>query len=605
MLSMKRSTSASRSPVSLPPLPPGAAPRAFRRFPLHGRRALHVRLAAALAAAFAALVLLVSGGGLDAAAPEPASSDSAMVVTPHAVATRAGLTMLRAGGNAVDAAAAAAFALGVAQPQSMGIGGGLFLLWQPADGPALAIDARETAPAASTTDMYLAEGLPERASSLGGLAVGTPGMVAGLELAVQRYGTRSFKKVLAPAVRAATEGVRVGPYLARAVERVRAPEYAARLARFPETARIHLAPGTRPQTLKRQPELARTLRTLARRGARAFYEGDMARAIAATVQQHGGILTVQDLADYEPLLREPLRSTWRGMEIVSFPPPSSGGVTLVQVLKLLEGFELGAMGAGSSEAVHTIAEAMKPAFADRALHLGDPGFARIPTERLLDKAYLDSLRSRIGKRAAEVKGAGFAVDDGGTAHISVVDAAGNAVALTATINGNFGSFVTVPGYGILLNNEMDDFVTDPDGANIYGLPGRRDSANLVEPGKRPLSSMAPTIVREAGEVRFVIGGNGGPRIITSVLLSLLGHFVWDMNVSEAIAAPRFHHQWRPDQLRLEKEHPVDVVNALRARGHALEVIDGIGAAVHAIARDREGRLTGAADPRRDGLAEGF
>lgn len=596
IVGMKQITPAFMSSLSLPPSSFGAALRRARLF----------------VAALAALALLLGGGGaLFAAAPEPASGESAMVVTPHAAATRAGLEMLRAGGNAVDAAAAAAFALGVAQPQSMGIGGGLFLLFTPADGPPVAIDARETAPAASTSDMYLAEGLPERASSLGGLSVGTPGMVAGLELAVQRYGALSFKKVLAPAVRAAAEGVRVGPYLSRAVQRARAPEHAARLARFPETTRIHLAPDTRAETLRRQPELARTMRIIARRGARAFYEGKMAQAIAEAAQRHGGILTVQDLADYQPVLRKPLRSTWRGMEIVSFPPPSSGGVTLVQILNLLEGFELGAMGAGSSEALHTIVEAMKPAFADRALHLGDPDFSSIPTEKLLDKGYADMLRSRIGKRAAEVRGAGFAVDDGGTAHISVVDAAGNAVALNATINGNFGSFVTVPGYGILLNNEMDDFVSDPDGANIYGLPGRRDSANLVEPGKRPLSSMAPTVVRDAGEggaagaVRFVIGGNGGPRIITSVLLSLLNHFVWGMDVSEAVSAPRFHHQWRPDRVVLEKEHPVDVRDALRARGHELQVVDGIGGAVHAIARDEDGRLTGAPDPRRDGLAEGL
>ena len=343
--------------------------------------------------------------------------------------------------------------------------------------------------------------------------------------------------------------------------------------RFPATFAIQLPEGAGEATVKKQPGLARTLRRIARDGPRAFYEGEIAEAMVAEVARNGGILTLEDLAGYRPVVREPLRVRWKEREILAFPPPSSGGVTLVEILNVLEGFDLAGMGAGSSTAIHHVSEAMKLAFVDRAVHLGDPDFAEIPVKALLDKAYAATLRGRIGERALHVESPGFAVDDRGTAHLSVVDAAGNAVAITGTINGSFGSFVTVPGWGILMNNEMDDFVTDPDGSNLYGLAGRHDSANRVAPGKRPLSSMAPTIVLEDGAVRFVAGSNGGPRIITSVLLTLLHHFEWGMDVAEAVSYPRFHHQWRPDRIFLEGEHPADVEAALVARGHEVKRLD--------------------------------
>ena len=537
-----------------------------------------------------------------AASPEPATSTRAMVVSPHALATRAGLAMLRAGGNAVDAAVATAFVLGVAQPQSTGIGGGAFLLLHTADGGAFAIDARETAPAAAHAEMYLAENLPPRPSVHGGLAVGTPGFVAGLALALERHGTLPLARVLAPAIRAAREGVPLGGYQARRMRRVTR----AFLARFPETQRVYFAQGLGARDVRRMPELARTLRALARRGPRAFYEGDIARAIVATARAHGGVLSMEDLANYKPRVREPLRGRYREFDVLSFPPPSSGGVTLLEILNVLDGFDLRALGAGSSASIHTISEAMKLAFADRALHLGDPDFHAVPTAALLAPEYTAKLRARIGERAAQVEGSGYAVPDGGTAHLSVVDAAGNVVALTSTINSSFGSFVTVPKWGILLNNEMDDFVADPDGENLFGLPGLRESANLVAPGKRPLSSMAPTIVLQDGRVRFVAGSSGGPRIITSVLLTLLNYFEWDMDVLEAVSAPRFHHQWRPDRLLIEGAHPRDVEEALRARGHTVERTDEIITGVEVIVRDpKTGELQGAPDPRRDGLAEGL
>ncbi|MDD9853682.1 MAG: gamma-glutamyltransferase [Deltaproteobacteria bacterium] len=580
------------------------ARRAARHMAARAARAARpapARRAAALC--LAALPLWGCAPGNDARPSEPAQGTRAMVVTPHPEATRAGLAMLEAGGQAVDAAIAAAFALGVVQPQSMGIGGGCFLLVRLADGRAFALDARETAPAASTPDMF-APPAPRDASRRGGLAIGTPGLVAGLAQAQRDWGALPLDALLAPAIRLAEEGVPLGPYQWGIIRRIRTPEL---LERFPEASRIQFPPTAQgPDWVKRQPELARTLRAIAKDGPRAFYQGAAAAGMARTAQQHGGVLSQADLAAYRPVLREPLRGQWRGLQLLTFPPPSSGGVTLLEILNVVEDFDLHGDGAGSARTIHRLAEAMKLAFADRAVHLGDPDFAEIPAAQLISKKYAAQLRARIGERAALVEGPGFAAEDGGTAHLSVVDSAGNAVALTGTINGPFGSMVSVPGWGILLNNEMDDFVTDPEGANLYGLAGRRDSANLVAPGKRPLSSMAPTIVLENGAVRFVAGSNGGPRIITATLQSFLNHFAFQMDVLQAVSAPRFHHQWRPDRILLEAAHPAAVAADLRRRGHKVKLTPRIPTGVQAITRDPQtGRLHGAPDPRRDGLAEGL
>ena len=549
-----------------------------------------------------------------AVAPPPTTSTRALVVSPHPAVSEAGVEVLRAGGNVVDAAVAAAFALAVAQPQSTGIGGGGFLLIRLADGRAFAIDARETAPAAATPDLYLRPGVPDAAALVGGLAVGTPGLVAGLALAQERFGSRPLAEVMAPAIRLAAEGYVIGPYQAGFIEALRAR---APLARFPETARIHFPPGPVGATTRLvQPDLARTLRAIAARGPRAFYEGAVAEALAKAVQEAGGILTVEDLARYRPVLREPLAGRFRGFEVLAFPPPSSGGVTLLETLNILEGFELARLGAGSSAAIHRITEALKLAFADRAVHLGDPDFAALPVSQLLDPAYAARLRARINpprwRRAPwtwgrsevviHVAGPGFPPAGTGTAHLSVADAAGNAVAITETINTPYGSWVTASGTGVLLNNEMDDFATRPGRPNAFGLVAVA-GANGVEPGKRPLSSMAPVIVLEGGRLRFVAGSNGGPRIITSTLLALLNHLEFGMDVADAVSAPRFHHQWLPDELLLESGTPADVVEALRARGHAVRVVDDLGGGVEAIALDPEtGALSGAPDPRRDGAA---
>jgi gamma-glutamyltranspeptidase / glutathione hydrolase len=568
-----------------------------------------------MARALAALLLALLAAAAHAAAPLPVASERALVVSPHPAVTEAGVEILREGGNVIDAAIAASFALAVAQPQSTGIGGGGFLLIRLADGRAFAIDARETAPAAAAPDLYTRPGVPEDASLAGGLAVATPGLVAGLALAQQAHGTLPLARVLAPAIRLAEEGYEIGPYQARFVQEMWKRSVATRYA---ELARIHLPANANARTRLVQTDLARTLRAIAAEGPRAFYEGPVAEAIAKAVAEHGGVLTAGDLARYRPAVRQPLAGRFRGFEVLAFPPPSSGGVTLLQILNILEGFELAQLGANSSAAIHRIAEAMKLAFADRAVHLGDPDFAELPLARLLDPAYAAALRARMnppfwkrapwtwghGERAIRVDGPGFPPADAGTAHLSVADAAGNAVAITQTINTPYGSLVLVPGTGILLNNEMDDFATRPGRPNAFGLVALA-GANGVAPGKRPLSSMAPLIVLENGRLRFVAGSNGGPRIITTTLLSLLNHLEFGMDVSEAVAAARFHHQWRPDELWLEAGIPADVVRALEARGHTVKSAADLGGGVEAIAFDpATGALSGGVDPRRDGAAQG-
>jgi gamma-glutamyltranspeptidase/glutathione hydrolase len=586
--------------------------RVLRRRPALARIALAALGLALLSPGFAAVS--------QAASRAPAYARGGMVVASQADATRAGVEMLASGGNAVDAAVATAFALGVTQPYSTGIGGGGFVLLRLADGRIAAIDARETAPAAAQRDMYLRPGVPEDASLAGPLAVATPGLVAGLALALERYGSKPLAEVLAPAIRLAEQGFAIGPVHAGVLERVRGYGLAGR---FPETARIQLPPpGTRAEPGWRlvQRDLARTLRLLAREGPDAFYRGAIAGAIAEEMARSGGLVTREDLAAYRPKLREPVRGDYRGYQILSFPPPSSGGAILVEILNILEGFDdLGARGAGSSASLHRIAEAMKLAFADRAAYFGDPDFVEVPVAQLTAKAYAAGLRARINparwrrapwtwgrsEAAIRVRGAGLPLDDSGTAHFSVTDAEGNAVAVTETINTAFGSGITVPGTGIVLNNEMDDFAKAPNRPNVYGLVDTR-GANAIAPGKRPLSSMTPTILLREGRPFMVTGSPGGPRIITTVLLSILNVIDYGMDVQGAVSAPRFHHQWVPDRLFVERAIPEDVVRGLRRRGHAVEVSQRDWSSAQVIAIDPEsGWQMGGTDPRSDGLALGF
>jgi len=542
-----------------------------------------------------------------------------MVVSSHVEAARAGHAMLARGGNAVDAAVAASFAVGVAQPFSTGLGGGAFILIRSAAGEVVAIDARETAPAAATRDMYVQPGLPERPSLFGPLAVGTPGFVAGMALALERWGTLSLAEVLQPAIAIAREGFPVGPYHVRMLERMRP---LLESGAFPETARIQLpAAGASLERCWRlvQPDLAATLETIALQGPKAFYEGDIARRIVAEMQLRGGLLSAEDLAGYEPKLREPVRGRYRGLDIYSFPPPSSGGVVLIEILNIVEGFDLAGYGAGSAAADHRVAEAMKLAFADRAAYMGDPDFVDIPVARLVSKEYAAKQRARInpprsrrapwswgrGEAAIRVEGPGLPANDSGTAHLSVSDAAGNAVAITSTINTPFGSGITVAGTGIVLNNEMDDFSVAPDTPNAYGLVDTR-GANAVAPLKRPLSSMTPTIVTKEGRPFMVTGSPGGPRIISTTLQTILNVVDYGMDVQAAVSAPRFHHQWVPDKLFVESDMPADVVKGLRERGHEVDDARRHWSSAQSIVIDpASGRHLGGSDPRSDGMAIGY
>ena len=528
-----------------------------------------------------------------------------MVVSTHHAAARAGAEILRKGGNAIDAAVATAFAVGVAQPFSAGVGGGMFALVRLEDGEILALDARETAPAAATATMYTEPGVAERASVHGPLAVAVPSFVPGMIQLLEKHGTMPLATVLAPAIELAESGVEIGLYHTRIVGfmRSRLPE-----DRFPETWRIQFAPFD-PKNMQGmrlvQKDLAESLRLLARRGESVFRDGVVGKAMVAEVQRRGGLLTLEDLRDYQPRWRKPVMGEYRGLRVASFPPPSSGGAVLVEALNILEGFDLAGLRRGSAPAIHLVSEAMKLAFADRAAYMGDSDFVEVPIDRLVSKGYAKTQRARINpKTAALIEGPGAIPEDAGTTHLSVTDSAGRAVALTMTINTPFGSGITVPGTGVLLNNEMDDFAIAVGTPNSYGLVDTR-GANLVAPGKRPLSSMTPTIIDRDGQLFMVTGSPGGPRIISTTLLTVLNVVDWQLDPQAAAAAPRFHHQWDPNRLRVEPEMADEVVEALEARGHEVERSSRNWSAAEVIVVDpATGHHLGGSDPRTDGAAVG-
>ncbi len=571
--------------------------------------------------ALALLAFATFAAPIRAAAPSPAYGTRGMVVASEIEAARAGRAMFERGGNAVDAAIATAFALAVTQPFSAGFGGGAFLLIRTGLGEVLAIDARETAPAAATRDMYRQPGVPEGASLSGPLAVATPGFIAGCALALERWGTFGLSDVLAPAIELAENGFAIGPYHAHMIEAMRERGLAKR---FPETARIQFPPeGTpaRPGWRLVQRDLAATLRRVASEGPGVLTHGEIADALATAVRSRGGILTRDDIAAYQPVIRDPVVGSYRGYAVYTFPPPSSGGLALIEALNVLEGFQLAPLGAGSSESIHRIAEVMKLSFADTLAFVGDPDFVSVPASRLIAKPYAAQLRKRLrpirlpwwqrapwnwfeGERPIRVEGPGLPARDAGTTHLSAIDAAGNAVALTMTINTPYGSGITAEHTGILLNNEMDDFAIAPDQPNTYGLVDKR-GANAIAPRKRPRSSMTPTIVEKGGQLFMVTGSPGGPRIISTTLLSMLNVIDYGMDASAAVSAPRFHHQWVPDVLYLEPETALDVVDALRARGHTVEVEQRDWSAAEAIVVDPSGAFWGGSDPRRDGMAAGY
>ncbi|MBI5773680.1 MAG: gamma-glutamyltransferase [Verrucomicrobia bacterium] len=530
-----------------------------------------------------------------------------IVASVHPLATQAGVNAMKNGGNAIDAAVATALTLGVVDGHNSGLGGGCFMLIRRANGEFIALDGREMAPAAATRDMYLRNGKGEtELSQTGALASGVPGALAVYEQAVKQYGRKKLSDLLLPAAKIAEGGFPIDAAYARKLKAT-----AEKLRQFESPRAIFFKPGgsllAEGETLK-QADLARSYRSIAENGSDWFYRGAFAKSIAAWMKSHGGIMTEADFRNYVVKRREPLVTEYRGCKLVGFPPPSSGGVHVAQILNILENFNLKSLTA-AGERHHVIAEAMKLAFADRAFWLGDPDFVNVP-RGLADKGYSRDLAVRIKlDRAIEVPAHGTPPDsdrrffEKHTTHFSTADAEGNWVACTATINTSFGSKVIVPGTGILLNNEMDDFSVEPGVPNAFKLVGAE--ANAVAPGKRPLSSMSPTIVLKDGQPILSLGAAGGPTIISQTVLNLIGVLDLGLPLNEALAAPRIHQQWRPDELRVEKSLPADVRAALKKRGHKLDEQENIGAS-NAVGRSADGKgFVGASEPRAGGQAAGF
>ena len=520
-----------------------------------------------------------------AASMQPVRAPHAMVVSVQALASQAGIDILKQGGNAVDAAVATGFALAVVHPQAGNLGGGGFMLFRSAKGDTHFIDFREKAPSKATARMYLDEHgnvIPD-ASLVGYRAIAVPGSVAGLAYAQKKYGRLSLQQVIAPAIRLARDGFSLN--WAEAEEL-----HDDGLGRFPESRRIFQRNGNYFQAgeILRQPELANTLDKIGR-DPEDFYRGEMAHQIAAAIQTGGGLITTQDLAGYEVKERTPVRGTYRGYEIISAPPPSSGGIALVEALNILEGYNLARLGDHSAESVHMIAEAFRRVFFDRAEFLGDPDFAKIPVAQLVDKHYGEAWRASLNPQRASVSASlrrpaefnqleRYAAknpqptalpEPEHTTHYSVVDSEGSAAGVTTTLNDSFGSRVTVPGLGYLLNDEMDDFSSKPGVPNMFGLI--QGPANAIGPAKRPLSAMTPTIILKNGKLFLVLGSPGGPRIITTVANIFLGVVDYGLNLQEAVDTPRFHHQWLPDKLYIEKDTSPDTVKLLESMGHQVEV----------------------------------
>ncbi len=532
------------------------------------------------------------------------AAEQCVVATVQPLGTDAGLQAFERGGNAVDTAIAAALTLGVVDSPNSGLGGGCFILIRQPDGSLLAIDGREKAPAAATSDMYVRDGKADpQLSTQGPLAVGVPGALAAYDLAIEKCGQLGLADLLLPAAEIAEQGFPIDRVYAR-----RLASMADELALFPGSKAVLLKQDGTPYRegeILRQTDLARSYRRIAELGPAWFYQGDFAEAVGQWMAANGGILTAADFVNYEPVERKPLVSTYRDWQIVGFPPPSSGGVHVAQILNILERFDLGKeYQRNPVRATHIMIEAMKLAFADRAYWLGDSDFADVPLG-LVDKSYAQTLAKRIQlDRMSDVPAHGNppraqeALFGRHTTHITAADSVGYWVAITATINTTFGSKVIVPGTGIVLNNEMDDFSSQPGIPNAFGLIGAEN--NAIAPGKRPLSSMSPTIVLDStGEPVLTAGAAGGPKIITQVLLTLVRTLDLGQELSVAVAAPRHHHQWRPDTVLLESSFPQHIAEGLKGYGHRIEMVDESGV-TQAIGRDAEGRLVGVHDPRIPG-----
>jgi gamma-glutamyltranspeptidase/glutathione hydrolase len=560
--------------------------------------------------------LCFAGGGM-----HPEVADHGMVASVHELASRAGVEMMQAGGNAVDAAVATGFALAVVHPAAGNLGGGGFMLIRMKDGDTHFVDFRETAPGKATATMYQdAQGnVIPKMSTVGYKAVGVPGSVKGLVYAEQHFGKLGLERVIAPAIRLARAGYALSWMDANSMTRN------SDLAQFPDSKRIFQndGKGWHQNDVLKQPELARTLERIAA-APDDFYTGKMAHELAEFIQKGGGLITTDDLAHYEVKDRKPVMGTYRGLEVISAPPPSSGGIALLEILNILEGYDLGKSGLDSAESIHLITEAYRRAFFDRAQFLGDPEFNDLPVLQLTDKSYARAWRSSIEPQQASVSAkltrppvssalaqyaaahpvAGTAKESMQTTHYSVVDADGNAVAVTTTLNASFGSRVTMGSLGFLLNDEMDDFSSKAGAPNMFGLI--QGDANAIGPNKRPLSAMTPTIVLKDGKLWLVLGTPGGPTIITTVANILIGVADYGLDIQQAVNAPRFHEQWMPDRLMLERDRvSPDTQALLKEHGNSL-AFGGVGDG-ECIEVDLEsGRRLGASDGRNDtGKAVGY
>lgn len=539
---------------------------------------------------------------LFAASPEPQRSTQGMVISSHHLANKIGQDVLNKGGNAIDAAVAVGYALAVVHPAAGNIGGGGFAVIHLASGESIALDFREVAPLAATRDMYLdKDGNPIKDASLFGyLAAGVPGSVAGMSAMLERYGTKKLSELINPSIELAEKGYKISYRQAQTMK-----EMKDKFAKFQSSRKYFLKSDGETYEygdLFVQKDLANTLRLIAKEGPDAFYKGAIADLIVQDMEKNNGLITKKDLANYKVAWREPIKGTYRGYEIISMSPPSSGGVHLLEILNTIENTNLNELGFGSSKTIHLMVEAMKQAYADRAEYMGDPDFINVPIAQLTDKNYAKKTYQKIKDKATpsnQIKpGLGkLPLEKPNTTHYSVVDKWGNAVSVTYTINGSYGSAVAVDKAGFLLNNEMDDFSIKPGVANLFGLIG--GDANAIEPKKRPLSSMTPTMVLKDGKLFMVVGSPGGSRIITTVLQVIVNVIDHNMNISEAVYAPRFHHQWQPDEIRVEKDTlSKDVADALMKKGHKISVQPVMGD-VNAIILTPSGELQGASDPRRE------
>lgn len=553
------------------------------------------------------------GSAVQAAVAPPEHFKNGVVAADHHLASLAGMEVLKAGGNAFDAAVATSLALSVVRPQSTGIGGGGFMVYHT-QGKAGVLDYREVAPAKASRDMYMRNGqaIPG-ASTVGYQATAVPGMLSGLKTMHERFGTQPFAELMQAAIRYAEQGFPADHHFIEASEVVK-----KRGAR--QDLQALFFPGGKVKKLgeiQRNPDLAKTLKTIAKQGVDSFYTGEISRKIVTAMRNNQGLISAKDLKNYRPKVRQPLRGTYRGHEIITMPPPSSGGAALLTVMNLLEPYNLGwnASGFGSSSHVQLLTESMKHAFSDRANYLGDPDFVDVPLDTLASKAYANKLQPALQRAMLNtlsqpeygLKGLSHSsvqmapVQDHGTTHYAIMDRFGNVVSATETINTYFGSQVVIPGTGIIMNNEMDDFSKSPGVPNAFGLIG--NEANAIAPGKKPLSSMTPTIVMKDGKPFLAAGASGGPRIITGTLQTLLNVIDFGMDVNAAVSAPRFHHQWVPNTLFIEREMPLDVRQQLRMKGHHLVITPAENVAQAVMFKD--GWFTGASDPRKGGRPAGY